>query len=302
MGMMGSSTAGTQLPSHVGDRLEEIASQCPRYLNRVWTPNSGGDRRLNTPHTIITHAILNRTQPSSIHDVSLDRLTSTVRSHLRNEHGCESMFSSWTQSFHFAWTLAEWKCSTESVDTVYISIVDTKRLPSTCRVLYTPALGHILGTLRVFVHEFLCFGAVAGDAHYAIQYGLLRRYGGPQWPRAKALFMEKVTRADVPVEWRLDSSIMTDGYAYTGPIAEAYHSICFLREMVEKMYGVHTAGSGARIAGPSGDAANSHAATPRDKANAPVTRVPPEVLRLYIDMVGWEHPENFTGLRPLPDR
>ncbi len=182
------------------------------------------------------------------------------------------MFSSWSQSPFWALAIAAQKCPYEDNDSIMFSVIDTKRLPNT--IVYTPALGQVIGTPTRYTWEFLCFGPVYGDGHCAVRLSDLQRYdlrcfkrqivntADPekvagmvvdvarlfhlrfQLPVAayflairdetKAVLASTVASGDVPEEWTTDLSITQDGYAHGCTMEEAGLGMSFLRELAAK--------------------------------------------------------------------
>ncbi len=241
-----------RLRDKIRHRIDDIARHGPRFLFRAHSPESGGSEKLNAPDVITTRATLNGTSPSSIHDVPVKQLARVVFSHL-GWQDCNTLFSSWTQSLQVAVRIAR-NYSQHEGRQMWISIIDTKRLPSTNTMLYTPALGQVLGTQEMFSDEFLCYGTVAGGAIRSAPYSELEKHGinwlfpsnnllsdpgkafsiavdiaklfGDRFSlpvatyllathvAAMAILAEKPTRENVPVEWFDDPSIVVPGYAH----------------------------------------------------------------------------------------
>lgn len=144
------------------------------------------------------------------------------------------------------------------VKDIRLSIVDTKNLPSTTLVLYTPSLAKFLPSKVSFEEEYLCFGDVCGPTHKAVRYyGLLehglwelssrqippeqliataQRIGGAfgnafTIPAASCLlarkpeiwedFVNAVADRKIPADWVEDTTVMRDGFQEDGGFAEA---------------------------------------------------------------------------------
>ncbi|KAK5708450.1 hypothetical protein LTR97_000991 [Elasticomyces elasticus] len=150
----------THSNSLVHKALRAAAQHTPRYLFRAWSQRSGGDPRLNTPEAITPHAFLTGEAPSSIERVPADQIICLWNGHYGGA-AVPSVFSSWSQSLHLAVT-------SFGRSGGYLSIIDTRSLPSHNTVAFTgdPTLRN--HSLRGGPHEFLVYGIVSGGCHLAV--------------------------------------------------------------------------------------------------------------------------------------
>ncbi|KAK5746660.1 hypothetical protein LTR17_000676 [Elasticomyces elasticus] len=151
---------GTHADSPVHKALRKAAKKTPRYLFRAWSPTSGGSARLNTIDAIIPHAFLDTAGPASIDEVPLETLGNLWNGHF-NTRTVPSIFSSWSQSLHFAVTRF-------GKPGGHLSVLDTKQLSPHNAVAFTD--DHRLKRLGVTggPHEYLIFGVVSGECLRAV--------------------------------------------------------------------------------------------------------------------------------------
>ncbi|KAK3718542.1 hypothetical protein LTR37_005046 [Vermiconidia calcicola] len=159
------------------EQLRAAARKCPRFLFRVWSSASGGNKRLNTVDAIIPRAFLNGKGPTDISELFPGKLANLVSAHWSGEH-VATVFSSWSQSLHYVLIWANSIASGSGrYSNVHISIIDTKRLPDSNPVFWTPALARISPGLPYCPWEFLAFGTISGPAHKAVKYDELMELG-----------------------------------------------------------------------------------------------------------------------------
>jgi hypothetical protein len=311
------STGRWKDPTYLRESLERIARHSPRYLFRGHSPKSGGDLRLNTVDAITTHAALDGTAPESIHDVDPQDLISNINAHLGWSQ-VRSRFSSWSPSLQFAMSVVSARSD------AVISIVDTKMLPSSVLMLHTVALSQLFeGKSYSYPQEALCYGTVTGKAHRAVRYADLVKHGihqlsikpsvqkaltlgelfGPTFtipsavyvasttPHLKSELVRTLSPDHLPKDWIDDASIMQQGYAHHGNMPEAISAINILRELAKKSDEVEDpqVRKKRKVEDVEIDAQEQREQDQKsqDATKASVDRLPRELRRLYIDMIGW---------------
>ncbi|KAH0336032.1 hypothetical protein KCU81_g8746, partial [Aureobasidium melanogenum] len=100
-------------------KLRECTKKVPRYLFRMWHPQSGGNRQLNTTEKITPLAFLNGAGHNSVYDMSIQGFIDMTTSHLSGNH-IATEFSSWSASPRFVLHYA-----TSERESAYIAIIDT---------------------------------------------------------------------------------------------------------------------------------------------------------------------------------
>ncbi|KAK4888796.1 hypothetical protein LTR27_012327 [Elasticomyces elasticus] len=157
--------------------LSTTTEPLPRYLFRAWSNTPDRNPLLNTVKAITPYAFLDGDGPASINQIPPDELVTIWQGHLVGWE-VNSVFSSWSHSLACIAGIATRHIELGG-ESPHISVIDTTKLARHNFVAHTAAPALQEAGLSGHCTEFLVFGIVSGDAHYAVSVAELAVVGLP---------------------------------------------------------------------------------------------------------------------------